>query len=96
MNVADALETVKDRHSFLTFARLLAADRADEVEKEKSSPSSPYGRGANGWENGTIEAFLDAACSWAESTDFGLSQELKTDNPWKQFAVFLYCGKVYE
>jgi hypothetical protein len=96
MQLHDALESVSDPTSFLAFSRLLAEDRADEVRKEAANPSPPYGPGANGWENGTIEAFLIAALSWADSTDFGLSQGLAPDNPWKRFAVFLYCGKIYE
>ncbi|MCJ8273617.1 MAG: hypothetical protein MJK04_29985 [Psychrosphaera sp.] len=29
--------------------------------------------------------------------DFGLAGEPElVNNPWKQFAVFLYCGKIYE
>jgi hypothetical protein len=96
MKLAEALETVKDRESFLDFVRLLAIDRASEVAIEKTSPSSPHGAGANGWENGTIESFLDAAVRWAEDSKFGSSQGLSSDNHWKQFAVFLYCGKIYE
>ncbi len=52
------LDAVCDEASFVDFISTLAADRDDEVEKEKQGPSSLYGRGANGWENGTIEAFL--------------------------------------
>jgi len=96
MQLHDALESVSDPASFLAFVRLLTEDRADEVRKGAANPSRPYGPGAHGWENGTIEAFLEAALSWAESTDLGLSQGLAPDNPWKRFAVFLYCGKIYE
>ena len=96
MELHEALESVSDAASFMRFARLLAADREDEVRKKASSPSSPFRSGPNGWENGTIEAFLRAAISWAEATDIGLSQGLTPDNPWKRFAVFLYCGKIYE
>jgi hypothetical protein len=96
MQLHDALESVSDSASFLAFVRLLAEDRADEVRKEAANPSHPYGPGANGWENVTIEAFLEAALSWADSTNIGLSQGLAPDNPWKRFAVFLYCGKIYE
>ena len=96
MQLHDALESVSDPASFLAFVRLLAGDRADEVRKEAANPSHPYGPGVNGWENGTIEAFLAAAISWADSTDFGLSQGLSPDSPWKRFAVFLYSGKIYE
>ena len=96
MELHEAADAVHDWQTFLDFARQLIHDREDEVEKEKASPSHPCDRGANGWENGTIEAFLDAACSWAESTRFGETQGLPFDNPWRKFAAFLYCGKIYE
>ena len=92
----DLLESVNDEHSFLAFAKALHADRADEDAKERDAPSNAYGPGANGWENGTIEQFLGDAIAWAESTNVGLKQGLTEDNPWKRFAVFLYCGKIYE
>ena len=96
MQLGETLEAVCDASSFLEFARRLAQDRADEVQKEAVRPSSPFGPGANGWENGTIEAFLESAVSWGEDTELGLSQGLSPENPWKRFAVFLYCGKIYE
>jgi hypothetical protein len=68
MNLHEALESVFDAESFLAFARQLAEDRAGEVRRETDSSSSPYGPGANGWENGTIEAFLEAAVSWGEES----------------------------
>ena len=96
MELYQALETVNDEISFLHFARLLMADRIDEVQKERNNPTPPFGRGANGWENGSIEQFLGGAIAWAESTDFGFSQGLSKQNPWRRFADFLYCGKIYE
>ncbi|MGA3081688.1 MAG: hypothetical protein ABSD44_09945 [Terracidiphilus sp.] len=90
------LKAVVDSKSFLEFVRALIADREDEIQKEKICPSSPYGPGANGWENGSIEAFLDAAVSWAEATNFGERRKDLADNPWRQFAEFLYLGKIYE
>ena len=61
-----ALESVHDSKSFLVFVKELIADRENEIKKEKISPSSPFGPGANGWENGTIETFLDAAAACTE------------------------------
>jgi hypothetical protein len=90
------LERVTDRESFLAFVRALIADREDEVAKERLRPISPWGPGANGWENGTIEAYLEAALSWAEATGVGEAQGLPAKPSWKAFAVFLYCGKIYE
>jgi hypothetical protein len=96
MNLHEQARSVCDQHTFLAFVRALVADLEDEVAKERAKPSPPYSRGANGWENGTIEAFLDAAASWAEDSEFGKRQGLAEDNPWRQFAIFLYCGKIYE
>jgi hypothetical protein len=96
MSLDEALENVTNSETLLAFVRLLAQDKEDETTKESISPSSPYGAGSNGWQNRTIEAFLNASSNWAESTNFGLTQGIAPNNPWKQFAVFLYCGKIYE
>jgi predicted Ser/Thr protein kinase len=92
------LDEVHDEQSFLKFVQALIADRADEVEKEKIKPSSPYGAGVNGWENGTIESYLQAAAAWASDSDFGKkkSGDKLNKNCWSQFANFLYAGKIYE
>jgi hypothetical protein len=94
MNISlqEQLEAVTDEESFLTFVRALIKDREEEVGKEQDI----FGRGPNGWENHTIEAFLEAAEGWAEATNLGASQGLGSASPWKRFAVFLYCGKIYE
>jgi hypothetical protein len=92
------LDEVHDEKSFLKFVDALIADRVDEIKKEKDMPSSPCGAGVNGWENITIENYLEAASAWASNSDFGRAlRDKKFDgNCWKQFASFLYAGKVYE
>lgn len=94
----DALDpdAVQDRESFLAFVAALAADRRASVAAEGVAPSSPYGPQSGGWENVTIETFLEAALSWAESTNMGATQGLPTGPTWQGFAAFLYCGKIYE
>lgn len=96
MELDEYLDRVEDRDSFLTYVKALIRDREDEVAKEAIQPSSPYGPGANGWENGRIESFLEAAVAWAEDSDFGASQGIAKVSPWRLFAEFLYCGKIYE
>lgn len=96
MELHELLEKVTDSNSFLEFVHALRADRLDSLAKEAKEPSSPYAASANGWENLTIEAFLEGAAAWAESTDFGVKQGIPESNYWKRFAVFLYCGKIYE
>jgi hypothetical protein len=96
MDLNDFLNQVVDESTFLAFARALADDRRASVEAEALRPSSPYGSEARDWENVTIERFLDAAVGWAEDTELGKSQGILESNPWKRFAAFLYCGKIYE
>ena len=92
----DLFKNVNSEESLLVFIAALVKDRRDAVLAEKENPSSPYGPDAGGWENTSIEAFLEAGAAWAESTHFGLTQGIPQDNPWKRFASFLYCGKIYE
>src|SRR5262249_119468 len=92
----DLLKNVNSEDSLLVFIAALVKDRQDAVVAEKENPSSTYGPVAGGWENTSIESFLEAAAAWAESTHFGLTQGLPPDNPWRRFASFLYCGKIYE
>ena len=95
-DLSQKLEQVKDRESFFDFVRALIEDRKEEVIQERQIPGSPYGPGANGWENITIESFLEAALSWAEATQMGQTQGLAAEPSWRGFAVFLYSGKIYK
>jgi hypothetical protein len=89
------LDAVCDEDSFVAFVSALAADRAEEIAKEEAKPSSAYGPGANGWENASIEAFLESAAAWAE--DWKRSPRYRSpENPWKRCAEILYAGKSYE
>ena len=96
MDLFEQADAVHDQRTLLKFVKALVLDREDEVAKEALSPSPSQDSGANGWENGSIEAYLDAAGRWAETTNFGQTQGLSTANPWRQFAAFLLCGKIYE
>ena len=83
VEISDLLDQVNDEQTFFRFARALMEDGAVATED-------------NGWQNSTISGFLESAIAWAEATDFGFSQGLLSSNPWRRFAVFLYCGKIYE
>lgn len=77
----EQLETVNDEATFLAFVQALAVDRLSDAEH---------------WENRSIEGFLEAASAWAEDSEFGSKQGLSAVSPWRKFATFLYCGKIYE
>jgi len=89
-------ERVDDEASLLRFIAALSEDWEDERRKEAVSPSSPYGPGANGWENGTIGAFLERAGSWAEATSQGTEFYAPPTNAWRRVADILLAGKFYE
>jgi len=96
MELYEVVEAVSDEKSFLAFVDALRKDRELAAAAEKASTSGLYGPAQRGWENTTIESFLEAAHAWAEASEFGNRQDLKEASPWKKFAVFLYCGKTYE
>lgn len=66
------------------------------MEDEAVTPSSPWGPGANGWENGSIETFLHAAAAWGNQTRHGLVDYDPPANPWQRCAEILLMGKHYE
>jgi len=59
---------VKGRESFFEFVRALVKDREEEVAKEANSLSNIFGAGANGWENVTIEHYLESALAWSNDS----------------------------
>jgi hypothetical protein len=76
--------------------RELVVDRKASVEAETRTPSSQYGPDAGGWENTMVDRFLEAAVAWAKDSEFGRTQGLADATPWRVFANFSYCGKIYE
>ncbi len=96
MELDELLKSVTDEASLLRFISALREDRLAEDAAQQTSGIDACGRGPQGWENHTIEGFLEAALAWAESTNFGKTQGMSEANPWRRFAGFLYCGKIYE
>ena len=91
-NLHEILEEVKDKETFFYFAKALMEDR----KQHEGQRANEVGF-ASDWANNDIWSFLEGAISWAESTDFGITQNPYLENNlWKQFATFLYCGKIYE
>jgi len=89
------LDNVKDRESFLVFVKALVADREEAVKLEKENPCSPYEPDAKGWENTSIEHYLESAVAWTEGW-IDRDGEIPEEPSWNSFARFLYAGKYYE
>nr|WP_315481577.1 hypothetical protein [uncultured Undibacterium sp.] len=92
----ELVNLVDSEESFIHFVACLSQDWYDAERKEVDAPSSPYGSGHNGWENGTIGSFLEAAATWADESKNGLEFYKKPDNPWHRAAEIVYMGKIYE
>ena len=90
MRSIELLGQVKDRESFLAFAKALVEERELAEKMEIEAPEKYRLCGALGWENGSISSFLGAALACAE--DGSHFEEAS----WRGFAEFLYCGKIYE
>lgn len=90
MELMSLCDCVEDEATFIRFVKALAADFEDSRVEEKAHPTSLYFPAANGWENTTINAFLDAATAWAHNS------QAEIPNPWKRAAQILMVGKIYE
>ena len=82
----DQVEAVTDEASFLKFVEALRQDRIAEETAQHTVEIDHCGRGPNGWENHSIDAFLEATSRWAEASDFGKTQGVSDDELWKKFA----------
>lgn len=80
----DLIEGVDSLESFLDFVKAL------EVEARLDRPQ-PYASGTHGWQNGTIEAFLESLHAWATDT-----RSLPHTPSWRDVAQLLLAGKSYE
>lgn len=96
VNLNELLERVNDEQSFIEFIEALGADFASERVLEKTTPSSPYGPGALGWENGSVDTFLDAAAAWATASNMRSGSNVPVSNVWRRCAGILLAGKLYE
>lgn len=90
------LEVVVDEDSFLSFVEELGRDFCLERKLEAENPSPPYMHGKLGWENGSIDTFLDAATAWGRNSSEPEHPGYRETNPWRRCANILYAGKYYE
>jgi hypothetical protein len=78
----ELLGRVSDRESFLVFVDAVIVERKNADAQDALS----------GWQNDTIEQYLESAAAWTKDSAHSFSSE----NPWRNFAEFLYMGKMYE
>jgi hypothetical protein len=96
IDLDELLERVNDEQSFIEFIEALGSDFASARVLEETTPSSPYGPGALGWENGSIDTFFDAATEWATASTRSFPPSAPVSNVWQRCASILLAGKFYE
>lgn len=96
VDLEELLENVDDEQSFIAFVQALGCDFARERVLERSTPSSPHGPEVLGWENGSVDAFLDAAAAWATADSRNTPSTTPESNVWQRCAEILLAGKFYE
>lgn len=92
----EALCVVHDEETFLQFLLALRDDREASRMMEQASPSSRFEPDAKGWENTTIERFLETAVRWARDSMNGNPFYERPQNPWRRCADILFAAKGYE
>jgi hypothetical protein len=90
VRIFELLLEVKDRDSFLAFAKALLKERELAEKMEIEEPEKYRFSGPLGWENGSVSTFLSAALASVEDGSYF------EESSWRGFAEFLYCGKIYE
>lgn len=95
IDLDELLELVNDEQSFIGFIEALRSDFAAERRLNDETPSLHDRTDFSGWENGTVDTFLDAAAAWATASS--KSQPSASDkNVWQRCASILFAGKFYE
>jgi hypothetical protein len=95
-DLISAAEVVADEGAFIRLLQMMAVDRHNEEQKELARPSSPFSAGANGWENCSIETFLEAAAAWGEDTSRTAKPGAEASDVWRRAAMIVVAGAFYE
>ena len=83
-------ESVDSPESFLNFLAVLREHRAAAVEEARRAPPGGFDVGPGGWENWTLDEFLEALEAYA------LDASLPQQPTWGDVAKLLLAGKGYE
>jgi hypothetical protein len=97
MDLYEMAEKVDSKESFLRFVQALAEDAVAVNASPKRTKDGKLNLSPQGWENGSIAAFLEAMSAWAAADLAHTEQPCVSDKPsWQSFARILHSGKFYE
>ena len=90
MEPAFALKRVRTKQDFIRFLEILLEHRRAAEQEARLAPPGGFEIGPGGWENWTIEEFLDAMYGYA------VDSTLPETPSWQDFGRLLLAGKGYE
>lgn len=93
---SELLELVCDKDSFIRFLIALSKERKMADELLKAEPQKYRYTSVIGWENGSIDTYLDAAAAWLEDNWEIFQSEGRSEISWRLMAGVFYAGKIYE
>ena len=101
MNEADKtpeelLTAVHDPKSFFAFLDAFIGDRERAEQMEREQPEHWQWGAAGGWQNRSISAFLGAGSCYFANPKYPNRDMPLAAPTWRDFAEFLYFGKIYE
>lgn len=94
IDLFDLEEQVHDEKTFVDFLEVLMLDRLRSVELAEENPSLHALE--LGWENESIEDFLESAIAWARAPGWAEPESERAPNPWRLAAKIMHAGKIYE
>ena len=81
----------------MRFVQALAEDAAAAHAESDRTPDEKLNLSPRGWENGSIESFLDAMAAWAAANSAVTGKPMVSEHAsWRAFAEILHAGKFYE
>ena len=97
MNLHEMVEKVDSKESFIRFVQALTADAEIAAAAPKLTTGGKLNLSPNGWENGSIAAFLEAMAAWAAANSGTNGKPMVSEQAsWRSFAAILHSGKFYE
>jgi len=97
MNFYEMARKVDSKAAFLLFLEALAEEAAEAEVAPERTADGKLNLSPQGWENGSISAFLSAMLPWAASNS-GITgkAQVSDEASWRSLAEMLHAGKFYE
>ena len=90
--MAIPVQDARNRAEFVSFVETLLADYRAEQRRAVEEAPDTLESGSQGWENTSLERFLEAMAGWGHDS----ADREGAEPSWQQFTRFLRAGRGYE